>query len=396
MTVVSTFTWLDHRDDDQQRVREALAAFDQPGIVDPLGFGVVRDAFSDALFPGVSTVQTRARYFLLVPWAYRRLDLERVPPARGRQRARELEIATIEALRRGSADREGIIGQHSRATTQQLPSFIYWGGLGRWGIRGFAGTRQEYVATLDRRRHVDGAVEAAWPGLPDEPDGVFEETTLSLSVDEAEFLRDRAVRATRGTYLELLIRDGHRGLDGDEPWTHPLAAEAPETIQQQLHHARLFAYAVWGAGLLYNAELSRLREADGQSPLSVDYDARLAEWVEVVEGLTGELAAWDRDGLWSQVESVNPRAIGSRGFVDWWLDRVVADPRRSVTDGEVRRRLRDREVQVKGARAKLANRRARERSPGPQGGDLMVFRWPQVRRIVADIHEGLEGDAQPA
>lgn len=58
-------------------MREALAAFDQPGIVDPLGLGMVRDAFSEMLFPGLSTVQTRARYFLLVPWAYRRLDINR-------------------------------------------------------------------------------------------------------------------------------------------------------------------------------------------------------------------------------------------------------------------------------------------------------------------------------
>jgi hypothetical protein len=38
---------------------------------------MVRDAFSEMLFPGLSTVQTRARYFLLVPWAYRRLDINR-------------------------------------------------------------------------------------------------------------------------------------------------------------------------------------------------------------------------------------------------------------------------------------------------------------------------------
>jgi len=31
---------------------------------------VVRDAFSDLMFPGTSTAQTRATYFLLVPWYY--------------------------------------------------------------------------------------------------------------------------------------------------------------------------------------------------------------------------------------------------------------------------------------------------------------------------------------
>lgn len=393
MTAVSTFTWLDHREDDQQRVRDALAAFDQPGIVDPLGFGTVRDTFSEMLFPGLSTVQTRARYFLFVPWAYRRLDVERVPPSRGRQRARELELATIEALRRGSDDRRGIIGRVSRGTTQQLPSFMYWGGLGRWGIRGFVGSRQEYVATLERRRQADGGVEAVWLGLPPEPDGVFEETTLALSADEAEFLRDRAVHATRGTYLELLLRDGHSGLDGDAPWTHPLAADTPADIAAQLHHARLFAYAVWGAALLYNTELSQLLAADGQTPLGADYQSWLAEWADTVEGLAGEYTVWDREELWALVAAVNPRALRSRAFVDWWLDHVVSDPRGALGDQEVRRRLRNREAQIKGARAKLASRRARERSPGPQGGDLMVFRWTQARRIIADIHEGLEGDA---
>ncbi len=40
MTPASTFTWLDRNDEHQERVREALAAFDSPDIVDPLGLGV--------------------------------------------------------------------------------------------------------------------------------------------------------------------------------------------------------------------------------------------------------------------------------------------------------------------------------------------------------------------
>jgi hypothetical protein len=41
---------------------------------DELGLGSVRDAFADILFPGTSTIMTRARYFLLVPWAYLKLE----------------------------------------------------------------------------------------------------------------------------------------------------------------------------------------------------------------------------------------------------------------------------------------------------------------------------------
>ena len=256
MTPTSTFTWLDHNDEHQQRVREALAAFDSPDIVDPLGLGVVRDAFSDMLFPGVSTIQTRARYFVLVPWVYRRLIRDRVSSQQGDRRARDLEIAVTEALLRGSASHEGIIGRYARAAIKQLPSLVYWGGLGTWGIRRFDGTRHEYIASLDAFRDTrlarDGEVTPAherslWPGLPEEPPDLLETATLSLTTEEAEYLRDRAILATRGTYLSLLLRDGTSAQRGDAPWTHPLAPAAPLHVQQQLRHARLFANAVRGA-----------------------------------------------------------------------------------------------------------------------------------------------------
>jgi len=108
------------------------------------------------------------------------------------------------------------------------------------------------------------------------------------------------------------------------------------------------------------------------------------------------LANWDRAEFWRIVRSQTP-TVPARvlGFVDWWLDHVTADPSGAVRSSEVRRRLRDREAELKGARAKLANRRSRERSPTAQGGDLMTYRWPQASRIIADIHLGLEGHAQP-
>jgi hypothetical protein len=48
---------------------------------DELGIGSVRDAFADMLFPGTSTIMTRARYFLLVPWTYQKLERQRVSSA---------------------------------------------------------------------------------------------------------------------------------------------------------------------------------------------------------------------------------------------------------------------------------------------------------------------------
>lgn len=57
----STFTWLDHHD--TQRVPEALGAFDEKGMTDPLGFCPVWDALSDTLFPGTVTENARTLKF---------------------------------------------------------------------------------------------------------------------------------------------------------------------------------------------------------------------------------------------------------------------------------------------------------------------------------------------
>jgi hypothetical protein len=406
---VSTFTWLDHREDDAQRVREALGAFDEKGMIDPLGVGPVRDAFSDMLFPGISTIQTRARYFLIVPWVYRSLDTDGIGPQDGARVARERELAVIESLLRGSDDHDGVIGRFARQATKQLPSFVYWGGLGTWGIRRFDGTRADYVASLDARRRrrgwaetEDGETPAAagqtWhPGLPPTPDDLFDATTLALTGDEALFLQGRVLDSAPGTFLALLLRDGSSADHGDMPWDHPLAPVAPPNIRRQLHHAGLFSLVWWGAGLLYNDELSRLLEHEGGNPLPADYGAALAAWSDEMAQRGAELAGWDRADFWRLVHSQNPYvAAPVRQFVDWWLD-VATERRHDVaTNRRVRDDLRRREAAIKGPRAKLANRRARERAPGAQGDVQLGFRWRQVTRIAGDIQRALESDAQPA
>lgn len=67
---MSTVAWLDTSADEQRPLRGGIALFEERGSRDELGVGQVRDVLSDAPFPGTSVLQTRARYFLLVPWAY--------------------------------------------------------------------------------------------------------------------------------------------------------------------------------------------------------------------------------------------------------------------------------------------------------------------------------------
>ncbi len=91
----STFTWLDYSERDRRRMVDVIEALSETGARDELGLGGVRNAISDKLFPGTSTTQTRVRYFLFVPWIYRRLEHRGVSHANMGREARKSEVALV-------------------------------------------------------------------------------------------------------------------------------------------------------------------------------------------------------------------------------------------------------------------------------------------------------------
>ena len=105
------------------------------------------------LFPGTSTIMIRARYFLLVPWAYQRLERLRVRSAEIAARARQAELNLVEPIER-SDDNDGNIGKLAKTTLKRLASSVYWQGLSVWEIRSFENFSStiNFMRYLDRRR----------------------------------------------------------------------------------------------------------------------------------------------------------------------------------------------------------------------------------------------------
>ena len=62
---MSSIGWIDFSSEHRDKVRTVLDLLSASGVVDELGIGVVRDSFADRMFPGLSTIQTRAKYFTL-------------------------------------------------------------------------------------------------------------------------------------------------------------------------------------------------------------------------------------------------------------------------------------------------------------------------------------------
>lgn len=84
---MSSIGWIDFSSTDRERVNGVLALLSEAGTLDELGIGQLRDAFSDTLFPGFSTVQTRAKYFVTVPQIF--ADYWALTPKERRKRSLE-------------------------------------------------------------------------------------------------------------------------------------------------------------------------------------------------------------------------------------------------------------------------------------------------------------------
>ena len=101
----SFVSWLDHSETDRRQMREILALFSDRGTVDDLGVGIIRDAISNTLFPGTSVIQTRARYFLFIPWIFQRF--EKSHPKQVLQKTHDFERALIQMLKDYEASDKG-------------------------------------------------------------------------------------------------------------------------------------------------------------------------------------------------------------------------------------------------------------------------------------------------
>ena len=158
--MVSTLTWLDFSEHERRKALDVIDLFREKDTRDELGIGTVRDALADLLFPGTSTIQTRARYFLFVPWVYRRLERQRSAVADAARLARRAELNLIDALAIGG-ETDGVIGIEARQTLKRLPSNVFWQGLAAWGIRVLNISQSDYhrffaslSATAIQRREV--------------------------------------------------------------------------------------------------------------------------------------------------------------------------------------------------------------------------------------------------
>lgn len=399
--MVATLTWLDLTASDRDRMRQVLDLFKEPGTIDEMGLGRLRDAISDALFPGTSTIQTRLRYVLFVPWIYRQLETRRVTASNVSAQLRKVELDLIGPLLENGGS-QGVIGERARESLTRQPSSIYWTSLVRWGLFLHERPQGWYHVHFTSLLH-GTAVEASaddpgtilarqpnWhPRLPDPPQMFPDEASFDLTRKEAEFLQGRIEERCAGTLLAWFAREG---LDSPMEgcfWDDSAATQTSAKLRDTIELARRFSLHAESMPLLYNLLLAERYHSEhgGDDALIDHYRQAINAWAtkETVEHF------FDPDKLWTLAASRQVQVPRSqRNFVEAWTSRLSdIGPAAIADDRSVRSLIENRERQLKGPRARLHNPARLLDWSGEVGVGRMNFRWHRVRQMLTDLHGGL-------
>jgi hypothetical protein len=381
-------------------MREIVNLFSERDSRDELGVGQIRDVLSDTLFPGTSTLLTRARYMLFIPWAFASAAKQGLGVDEIARRVDKNERNLISTLKR-ETDGEGLLGKTAGAALKTLPSSTYWAALRQYEILIDPSQNQaDAIAASIRQAPADDDESRSvgpWsPTLPSIPAGFPSDTAggFDLSRTEAEWLRDRMLNGSEGSLLAHFI-DHRPQAERGAPWLEPAVAGASPRVTSDLFHARMFSLAFHGASLLYNLLLAETYEAAGYDRVIGRVEAyreRLSEWQNDRDAASADLSSWDRKDFWTLVDAKNPRINpSSRAFMNTWLEAVTGRKSLVITDDEgLRSSIGQRERRHKGPQARLHNPRLLQTWQGASGASALTFRWRQVRGILSDLHDGLE------
>jgi hypothetical protein len=362
---MSYLAWIDFDPEERRRAQTLIDLFKQPEARDELGLGTVRDGLADLLFPGTSTIQTRLRYMLFIPWIYQEAQSRKATQAERAAIARELEFQLSEALLRGG-ETVGVIGRDAGRNLKRLASSVYWAGLSTLGIRGLSGSHSTFLS-YGPESLKDHDLKLWASNLPKAPANLLDEASFTLEKGEADFLRDRLESHAANSLLNELARKG-KTFTEDWPWQ-----------------------VMYGASLLYNLLLA-LRAADrpnakthaDAADLAAHYRASIEDWKSELDNLS--LNDWDLDDLFALIGKTSHNLTKpSRDFIRGWVT-IVRDSGGTIeTDQAAIELIKQREHGLKHRKARLLHDAPLERWSGASGDARLDFRWGIASRYLGEL-----------
>ena len=389
--------WIDFSKEERNKVLSVIDLLSEPGAVDELGVGIIRDGFSNIFFPGISTIQTRAKYFLIVPYILAEPEL--IKGMTQKTMLERLDIRERECAEKllKTSD-EGVIGSRALKIGQWVkrkPSDTYWNGLRTFGIftggkmsladyarlTSYINTKKQTVKAQGNSRYTGDENDADdagaalgihpinfWNMPVDIPKDWFSTLTIELTFTEAEFLKNQIIENCGNSLLGFILSANRRDfleLEHFDDIAETMLPILPEQIRGDYIMAKEFSDFINGAHIRYNILLSKGEHDDIQG-----------EWARFNSQMA-ELASLNLDRIFARLKIANYNLI-----------RFLRCCKEAMLHNDIERLdslILKREIELKGKnRSKLA-KVDEFNFQGWVGISKLQYLLPNARRIVGDI-----------
>jgi hypothetical protein len=384
------------------RNAEAQMRSDNQGVRDELGFLALHKGYADRFFPGTSVLQTRLRYVFFVPWMYARIA-DKAPKGHITQ---IVKFAERDLVLRINPSQDGIIGIDStNYITSQPPSQIYWSALGAWNI---VRKKNEY------RRYSRADLHALLTGRSRKTTRDDDGRTLNDEHQVFYPLPDPPSEWFGQDKLSFVLRDNERNYI-KECWRN---LPVPQDTTQKSLLAKLSIKPIANVKIIDNCwdeRLLKIAAAEKEVMLRAQAAASLAllgraAYAALVEGTREtrdkvETAKRHRNHLKVMLEQHRALALRLKvdeveddiGLLDKHFGPVVQQTLDWLMSGKndpepLRQMYRSAEHARKLGRARLPEdgtgreKRLEWNSDQYPLASALHYRWPRVRRMLADLH----------
>ncbi|SCY33728.1 hypothetical protein SAMN02910370_02190 [Lachnospiraceae bacterium XPB1003] len=395
--------WVDFSKTDRNKMLAVLDMLSEKPAVDELGIGAIRDSFADIFFPGSSTIQTRAKYFLIIPRIFR--DLEKADETNVDRVLASLygrEKNCCEVLVKKNPDITGIIGKRGLGSDKWIkrtPSDIYWAGLRRYGIftggdisiseyvRAMCAQKSDKISLKKMGNHNDnndsdtddadaenGIIRQYWH-IPTYQKNWVKELDIHLTKAEGKYLKEQIVMTCDEDtcILSYILKNDRRDIVANAnsfQELKPYIKCFPEAAQTRYILAYDFSHFIYALRVLYNVIASDEKNADAL--------IRLSE-------ITPNLKNIAKNVQINELIKQFPNIVNGYGLI-----KFIEECKTLMEESDIKRlkqRIINRECDIKG------ERRAKTRHPGEYdenawlGGYELDYRYSNSRIIMNDIFE---------
>ncbi len=387
--------WIDFSKSEREKILNILDALTEPGVLDELGVSPIRDGYSDLFFPGTSTIQTRAKYFFIVPYALKDLEINKEKEYSKLKRI--LDDTEEECARRLleiDSDEMGIIGRRSIASNKwvkRTPASIYWAGLRKYQIFKAKISIEQYIKIIAYQKRNKSKIlnlgrksddeennddknagiskKVHFLNIPSYDQEWKEKFDMNLTPEEGQFLKNQIISSCGDSMMAHILKENiYEILEyGSFRDLEKIILTFPEKIQKDYFRARSFSEFIFVLRVIYNLIVS---EGENQSAKK--------EFAQIEPDLAN-FAQVDIGEIFSSLKIYNPH-------LKTFLIKSREMMKENDTEG-LKSIIRSREIMLKGeSRSKTAH-------PGEFdenvwfAGRCLDYRFNNAKNIIRDIFE---------